>query len=273
MRGPAALLALAALAAGARAQMSQNLTERIAQAIEAQQAGDTLNTTSRIIDLAPAAFLTAGTGDLDTTGACAEDINIFCKDVRPGAAHLAECIGGQIADDLEGTSEFTGKVSEACQGELLLFKLRMSDNINLDVKTAAACKFDAQRYCAYVTDLQDYPGKVIACLRENKDALRGTCAARIDKVQAAVADDFRLDAMLHEACNDTAAQLCGDVTPGGGRVNGCLRDHRAEVCAAAAPLRIRVRGTAGRLSHWAWRADHGLGLPARDVPRGRGGRG
>lgn len=226
----AALLALVALAAGARAQVSQNLTDRIERASEAQEAGDALVTTSHEVDLAPAANLTAGTGDLDTTGACAQDIDAFCKDVRPGFAHLAECIGSQIADTLEGTSEFTGKVSPECQQALVLFKIMVSDNINLDVQTAAACKFDAARYCEYTSDLK-YPGKVIACLRENKERLRGKCAARIAKVQASVAEDFRLDAMLHDACKATAASLCGDVEPGGGRVNGCLRDHRAEVCA------------------------------------------
>jgi hypothetical protein len=205
------------------------LQKQIEKASEAQKDQAASSSISREIDLAPEANLTAGTGDIDTNGPCNEDIPIFCPDVKPGYAHLAECLNNQMLDDEEGSSEFTAMISKECKQDLLNFKIALSENINMDVETAAACKADAKRLCGF-TKMLNFPGKVIACLREKKSQLQGKCEKRITLAQLQAAEDYRLDANVYDACKADAENICKDVKPGSGRMNGCLRDNRAKVC-------------------------------------------
>lgn len=161
----AALLSLAACD-----KPSEKLQADIAKASELQSVRQDASSTSQEVDLAPAANLTSGTGDIGTTSKCAEDITIFCPSVKPGYAHIAECLSNQIFDERDGNSEYTVKVSAPCRATVLNFKMRLAENINLDVNMAAACKDDAKKFCDYTKDYK-FPGKVIACLREKKTSL------------------------------------------------------------------------------------------------------
>lgn len=224
------LVVVAALLGTAVADLpNPDLRNQIEKASEAQRFQEASSSTSREIDLAPEANLTAGTGDIDINGPCSEDINIFCKEVKPGYAHIAECLNNQIEDDKDGTSEFTAVLSKECKDDILKFKMALSENINMDVETAAACKADAKRFCGYTKDYR-FPGKVIACLREKRSQLKGKCQKRLTQAQMEAAEDYRLDANLYDACKADAENICKDVEPGSGRVNGCLRDNRAKVC-------------------------------------------
>lgn len=225
---PVKLLACALCAFSARGQVSMDLKEKINKAVDAQQVGDAISTIAQPIKIAPAANLTAGTGDISTSGKCAQDIDVYCVDVQPGYGHLAECLQNQIEDGREGTVEFTSKVSAACQEELLHFQMALAENINMDVETAAACKKDVDRLCDFTKDLK-FPGKVIACLRSKKSSLSGKCKERITTLQMKAAEDYRLQATLYGACRIAAEKFCKNVDPGGGRMYDCLRDHRTEV--------------------------------------------
>jgi Cysteine rich repeat len=219
------LLFAALLAAAAAGKPSAKLIEAIKQAAEKQAFQEDATTTSHEVDAAPAANLTGGTGDVPTNGPCAEDIVIFCQGIKPGYAHLAECLNNQIFDERDGNSEYTVKVSAPCRGAVLKFKMALAQNINLDVNMAADCKDDAKQFCDYVKDFK-FPGKVIACLREKKPNLKGKCKRAITKAQIEAAEDYRLDANLYDACKADAANVCKDVEAGSGRVNACLRENR-----------------------------------------------
>lgn len=209
-------------------KLSQNLTEAVARAVEKQQLSESVNTTSSDVELAPAAQLSAGTGDIGADGPCKEDIEIFCPDVKPGYAHLAECLNNQLFDERDGSSEFTVRVSKPCRSALLRFKMHLTSNINLNLNMAQDCKDDAKKLCGYVKEYT-FPGKVIACLREKKGSLSDKCTRRITRAQVDAADDYRLDASLYSACKADAENVCKDVEAGSGRVNACLREHRAQV--------------------------------------------
>jgi hypothetical protein len=222
----AQLLACVLCASTAFGQVSQNLKEEIDKAVDAQQVGEAISTVSQQIKIAPAARLTAGTGDIATNGECAKDIDIYCVGIRPGYGHLAECLQNQILDERESATEFMGKVSQKCKDELIHFKMALAQNINMDVGTAAACQKDAERLCAF-TEKLDFPGKVIACLRSKNSSLSGKCRSRITMLQLRAAEDYRLQATLYDACKGDAKKFCKDVDPES--VNACLRDHRKEV--------------------------------------------
>lgn len=209
-------------------KVTEELFKKLGEAADAQVFGERSETRSHEVLLAPAVLLAAGTGDVDTTGPCQEDIQIFCPSVKPGAMQVAECLSNQIADETEGRSEFTAQVTEACKQAILAVKMQLVTNINFDVKMSAACKDDAASVCKYTESLE-YPAKVIACLREQKARLSGKCQTQVTNAQLAAAEDYRLDAQLYEACKPDAENVCGDVEAGTGRINACLRNHRPQV--------------------------------------------
>jgi hypothetical protein len=197
----------------AHCKVSPELQKNIDTASEAQGFGEVSKTAAHDVELAPEVKLSAGTGDVDTTGPCQEDIQIFCPSVKPGAMQVAECLSNQIDDETEGRSEFTAQVSDACKKNILGVKMELVTNINFDVKMTAACKEDAAKHCKYTESLE-YPAKVIACLREQKPRLSGKCQTQITNAQMAAAQDYRLDAQLFEACEPDAAKVCKDIEPG-----------------------------------------------------------
>lgn len=48
------------------------------------------------------------------------------------------------------------------------------------------------------------------------------CAERVFQARLDTATDFRADPFFYSACHQNASALCGDVKPGGGRVQACL---------------------------------------------------
>lgn len=132
---------------GAVCKVSDELKAGIDKAADAQSFGETATTVAHEVVLAPEVKLSAGTGDVDTTGPCQEDIQIFCDSVKPGAMQVAECLSNQVDDETEGRSEFTAKVSDACKKDILAVKMELVTNINFDVKMTAACKDDAAKVC------------------------------------------------------------------------------------------------------------------------------
>lgn len=204
------------------------LDKAVEAASESQMLGEKMSTKAKIVEESDEVELTAGDGDIDTSGACEEDIQIFCPQVKPGLSHIAECLDNQVADEVDGRSEFTARVSDGCKDELFQFKVQLSTNINFNVPMAKACKSDAKKFCDYTKDLK-FPGKVIACLRENKPDLTNKCQEKITEAQLAAAQDYRLDAQLYETCKADAETVCKDVKAGSGRVNACLRENRMQV--------------------------------------------
>jgi len=229
-RGFLALLLCAAVTAVlVSGESGEALAEKVAEAAEAQEYREEApqKVVSDIVKEAPAAELNAGTGDISTTGACSADIDIFCPEITPGAGRIADCLSGQIKESSKG-NKVDSKVSEDCKKELDDFKSDRATNINKDLGLATACKEEVKKHCKE-DQLYSEPGAVLTCLREVKDQLSNACKEEVFKTQVEAANDYRNDAMLHELCEPDAASLCPDVKPGEGRVQQCLRNHRAQL--------------------------------------------
>lgn len=208
--------------------LDADLKAKVEQAEEAQEFRDDTSTTveAQVIKEAPKAVLANGDGDISTIGACAGEIDTFCKDVKPGENRLADCLTKQQDEEAKGNIEGK-KLSEDCKTELAEFRADEATNINKNLPLAVACQNDAATLCAD-SDSKD-PGAVLACLREFKAELSKACADEVFKTQVEGARDFRADADLYDSCQPDAAALCADVKPGEGRVQNCLRDHRGQV--------------------------------------------
>jgi len=228
------LAVLALLAASAPtvvfAAEGAELAEQIAEAAEAQEYREEApqEVIAEIVAEAPPAVLNAGDGDVSTTGACAADIDSFCVDITPGGSRISDCLTGQIKESEKNKDGMGDGLSDDCLDELAEFKADRSTNINKDLPLATACKEDARKLCTSEYVMPE-PGAVLTCLREVKDQLSQACSSEVFRTQEEAANDFRNDAMLYELCVPDAEALCPDVKPGGGRVQECLREKRAQL--------------------------------------------
>jgi hypothetical protein len=58
--------------------------------------------------------------------------------------------------------------------------------------------------------------------REKKEQLSRECAKEVYLVQKAIAQDYRADPAMAEACKEDVETYCKDVKEGGGRKAACL---------------------------------------------------
>jgi Golgi apparatus protein 1 len=176
-------------------------------------------TKKAIISLAPDAM---PANDIDPTGNCQGDIKTLCASIEARDGRIAEC----LSSALEAPE---GSVSAACREEVYQFKISKNSNVNSNVKLAMACKVDAEANCNVTWLLGYKAGQVITCLKEIKEKLAPACKREISKLQADTAEDIRADAQIFASCKADADNLCSGVPNGGGRVQGCLRDHQMQL--------------------------------------------
>jgi hypothetical protein len=83
----------------------------------------------------------------------------------------------------------------------------------------ASCKGDIAKLCPSV---EQGGGRIVQCLKTNKDQLSASCKDRIAKLaeQAKGVD---------QACEDDIHTYCAGVQPGGGRIAGCLKQNKEKL--------------------------------------------
>lgn len=84
------------------------------------------------------------------------------------------------------------------------------------------CRNDAETLCPGVTPGE---GRIIKCLRENKDKLSPECKAQHEKMKEAAAE-------MKDACQSDVQKFCSETPHGRGRVLKCLRKHKDEISEA-----------------------------------------
>jgi Golgi apparatus protein 1 len=99
-----------------------------------------------------------------TEGACRDDVQKLCADVKPGGGAIADCLK---AHDSE--------VSQACKDNVAEGKEKIKEKAEA-IKTA--CAQDLKKYCANVTPGE---GREMACLRSYSDKLSDSCKAQMPK--------------------------------------------------------------------------------------------
>ncbi|MCP5499239.1 MAG: hypothetical protein H7A25_05015 [Leptospiraceae bacterium] len=85
---------------------------------------------------------------------CAKDAQKFCKDIKAGDGQRTKCLKDNRA-----------KLSSSC-------KTYISKVEKLQARIRKACSPDVRKLCKGV---QKGEGKIIACLKENKDKLSPAC--------------------------------------------------------------------------------------------------
>jgi len=103
-------------------------------------------------------FILAGIVFAD--GPCKSDIEKLCKDVQPGEGRVMKCLNDHEAE-----------LSAECQAR--------RKNAKEQFKGAKqACHDDVEQFCA---DAGKGRGRIVKCLKENKDKLSESCKAQFNK--------------------------------------------------------------------------------------------
>jgi Cysteine rich repeat len=82
------------------------------------------------------------------------------------------------------------------------------------------CADDAAKFCR---DVKGAQGKM-QCLKEHQADLSPQCQARVQAMEARAKE-------MSDACQSDVEQFCNDVSPGGGRIAQCLRQHESQLSA------------------------------------------
>jgi hypothetical protein len=83
------------------------------------------------------------------------------------------------------------------------------------------CADDVAKFCQGVKG----GGKIMQCLKEHQSELSSGCQSQVQAMQSRTQE-------MSAACQSDVQQFCPDVSPGGGRLGQCLKQHQSELSSA-----------------------------------------
>ncbi len=98
--------------------------------------------------------------EVNKTGPCKDDIEKFCKDVKPGQGRMLECM-----------REHENRLSQSCKDHI-------AEAGEKALGFAKACKGDINKFCQ---DIKPGRGRIINCLRQHESELSVDCNAFFQK--------------------------------------------------------------------------------------------
>jgi hypothetical protein len=97
-----------------------------------------------------------------TKNPCADDVQKFCKDVKPGGGRLAKCM-----------KEHEKDLSPQCKASI--------EETRAKAKEAhEACADDVQKFCK---DVKPGGGRIVKCLKQNEKELSAECREKMTQAR------------------------------------------------------------------------------------------
>jgi hypothetical protein len=92
---------------------------------------------------------------------CADDIEKYCKEVKPGGGRLLNCLKSHETE-----------LSVSCRGKI-------SELQGIVKECEQACSGDITQFCK---EIQPGEGRIMKCLREHDKELSSTCSAKLEMI-------------------------------------------------------------------------------------------
>jgi len=168
--------------------------------------------------------------------ACEIDIDTLCAEACNPM--MGEACGGSVLRCLSEKQEDIK--AEECKKEVTYFiNMEVTDFRN-DVILAEACRTDVDKICA---DVEPGEGRVLKCLRENRESLSKQCADEEAKLGQQQANNINNNPMLKLVCKEERDTYCKNVQAGRSRVIRCLQENMnkadfGEACKAELDRRL-----------------------------------
>ncbi|CAM1322896.1 GLG1 (predicted), partial [Pycnogonum litorale] len=121
------------------------------------------------------------------------------------------------------------EISSQCESEIIDHRRMLMRDYRLSPQLTMLCQKDIENFCGNKLELG---GKTLHCLMEHSDKTKKhhvseKCRVQLEDLMKIVdvGEDWRVDPVLHEACQPVVSVACKDVNDGEGRVLSCLMDH------------------------------------------------
>jgi hypothetical protein len=92
---------------------------------------------------------------------CADDIEKYCKEIKPGGGRILECLKSHETE-----------LSESCRGKISELQGIIKDS-------QEACSGDIAQFCK---EVQPGGGRILKCLREHDKELSPSCSAKLEMI-------------------------------------------------------------------------------------------
>ena len=158
-----------------------------------------------LIGVALLSFAFAGNAVAKKPRPCKADIDQFCADHKGDRAKVMACLLDH-QDDL----------SKRCKKRVSK-RLNKPKNKKGAKKLYRVCKTDITEHCQ---EAGKNKGKVLKCLKDNKENLEPTCKAKMRKVLRKMRRR-----QAKRACKADVKTHCAGIKPGKGRIKACLKSN------------------------------------------------
>lgn len=150
--------------------------------------------------------------------ACELEIDMMCANACNPM--MGEACGGQVLRCLSDKQDDIK--NEECKKEVSYFiNMEVTDFRN-DIILAEACRRDVEQYCA---DVEFGDGRILNCLRDNRDNLSKACSEEEAKLSQQQANNINNNPVLKKVCKEERDAYCKTVKAGRSRVIRCLQEN------------------------------------------------
>lgn len=159
--------------------------------------------------------------------ACRDDIKI--NHCRRGVSEDKDVRLSQILLCLEAAAKNQTKITTECKVEITEHRKMLMEDFHLTPEIVTGCSDDIEKFCSNV----DGHGKTIHCLmeaarpRKKKDRrVTSQCQRALEDLikVSDVGEDWRVDPILHDACQSVVDVACRDLRGGDATVMSCLME-------------------------------------------------
>lgn len=164
---------------------------------------------------------------------CSEEMNVYCKDVKPGKGRMFLCLQNNLAK-----VDF----SQACKARVEEKQSRQQNYYMLDFGVRSACKTTVDKLCSSVKGSGHGKAAVLKCLVEKHAAIaESQCANEISRATRMAIWQYRKGAALTQTCDADVDKLCKGVsTSTVGAMGRCLAKQVTDNADLSAPCKKMV---------------------------------
>lgn len=172
--------------------------------------------------------------------ACLDDVAKFCADVPPGEGRVHQCLVKHMSE-----------LSPTCAKE----EQKLNEVQATDVRLRPGFKACSEEMAVYCKNIRAGKGRMYRCLQQNlgKVDFSSSCRAEVEKKQARMAGNWRMDFGVAKNCQADVQKLCKDKVGAGhgkGAVLKCLVENHPQISAGDCAVEV---SRAVRMALWQYR--------------------
>lgn len=177
--------------------------------------------------------------DPEVSEACQFDIDSYCSDVPEGKGRVHACLRKHINNDKE-------PLSQKCQDAEFEEEVREEEGVAFKVGMSANCKKEMKTLCK---DTKPGGGRMIACLRKNRESEKMTpaCRSSVFKDAKKASTEIEFNPRLVKECKKPIKKFCGTLMSSfrrgkrGGMVIACLIKNQKSITLPACREQLMLK--------------------------------